>query len=220
MIRRSLATGALLALAACSVPHPFERPSSGEGELAQPEAGVLCVPAFPLLPPELGTALREALAEELVKREVLASAAAACPPGAPRILVWEAPHREGAAAAPRLMLSRPPLAGRPHPPAIVTLPPPVDPARWPDAATRWAAMLADRLGYLPPARPSVRSPLAGIAPLSSSRAPAPPPVPARSAGEAVFVAPVMGATGNGNTLLRFAMLGHLRRAGLAPSADD
>ncbi|MGE4529390.1 MAG: hypothetical protein AB7D00_13575, partial [Rhodospirillaceae bacterium] len=67
---------------------------------------------------------------------------------------------------------------------------------------------------------SVRSPHAGIAPLSSSRAPAPPPVPARSAGEAVFVAPVMGATGNGNTLMRFAMLGHLRRAGLAPSADD
>lgn len=219
MIRRILAAGAILALAACSVPHPFERPSADEGWIGQPEAGVLCIPAFPLLPPELGEALRSALAEELINREVLASAEAACQPGAPRILVWEAPHREDDTAPPRLVLSRPPQAGRSFAPVVVALTPPVDPARWPDAAARWAAMLADRLNYLPPARPSVRSPLAGIAPLSQTRPAAPPPAPAKPAGEAVFVSPVMGATGNGNTLLRFAMLGHLRRAGLAPSAE-
>ncbi|WP_337996856.1 hypothetical protein [Oleispirillum naphthae] len=214
MILRILAAGALAALAACSTPRPFERPSGSDGELGLPEAEVLCVPAFPLLPPEPGQALRAALAEELVKREVLASAAAACPPGAPRILVWEAPRRDGDAAPPRLMLSRPPAAGRPYPPAIVALPPAA--GLRPDVAARGAATLADRLGYLPPARPSVRSPLAGLAPLSRSPAPAAPPAPA---DETAFVAPVMGATGNGNTLMRFAMLGHLRRAGLAASAE-
>lgn len=206
-------------LAACSLPRPFDHTNTGEVELGAPGSTLLCVSPFPALPPELADALRGALADELVRREILAIASDDCPPATPRILAWETPPpAEGTVA---LMLSRPPQAGRSVPPVGVTLPVP-EPELWPEASARWAMIIADRLGYRPPAIPSARSPLdlggrvgAPPAAIPNSTTPAP-------TAEKVLVELVDGAGGDGNTLLRFAMIGHLRHAGFQPvvKAED
>ncbi len=205
----------LLGLAACEVPHPFERGRPGEGELGAPDAPILCVAPVPGLPSELERALRDALAEELVRREYLALAADPCPPDAPRILAWES----SANGVSRLMFSRP-AGGRPFAPVAIDLAPPADPALWPEAASRWAAMLADRLEFFSPAVRSVRAPFET---LLDRRPPPAAPSPPRAATaddpDRIFVETVEGASGDGNTLLRFAMLGHLRRFGLKPEAE-
>jgi hypothetical protein len=205
---------ALAELAACDIERPFER-AWGEGELNAPETTILCVAPIADLPPALAEALRTALAEELVKRETLANAADPCPPTAPRILSWTVEADNGQ-APPLLMFSRP-TGTRPVPPLAISLTAPDDPAQWTETAERWATMLADRLGYFPPAVRSVRAPFD----LSFRRSATPPPLAPVAADDParVFVDTVDGATGDGNTLLRFAMLGHLRRFGLKPEAE-
>lgn len=205
----------LFGLAACEVPHPFERGRPGEGELGAPDTPVLCVAPIPGLPSELERALRDALAEELVRREYLALAADPCPPDAPRILSWES----SADGASRLMFSRP-AGGKPFAPVAVGLASPADPALWPETASRWATMLADRLEFFPPSTRSVRAPFESL--LDRRPSPAAPPPPRAAAiddPDRIFVETVEGASGDGNTLLRFAMLGHLRRFGLKPEAE-
>lgn len=200
-----------LLAAACDMPRPFDHTRTGEAELPVPASTLLCVSPFPALPPELAQTLRGALADELVRREVLAVASDACPPATPRILAWEAaPPADDVVA---LMLSRPPANGRIMPPVAVSLPVP-EPGLWPEAAARWSMMIADRLGYRPPATPSARSPLdlasrPGAPPAADSATPAP-------TAEKILVELVDGAGIDGNTLLRFAMIGHLRRAGFKP----
>lgn len=210
-----------LLAAACSMPRPFDHTNTGEEELASPVTPLLCVAPFPALPPELAETLRGALADELVRREVLAVASDDCPPATPRILAWETPSQtEGTVS---LMLSRPPKAGRAIPPVGITLPVP-EPELWQEASARWAMLIADRLGYRVPAIPSARSPL-DLAPGGRLGAPpaaaAAPETPAPAA-EKILVELVDGAGGDGNTLLRFAMIGHLRRAGFQPvvKAED
>lgn len=203
-----------LAATACEMPRPFDHTKTG-AEIAAPSVSVLCVAHFPGLPPALSDALRTSLADELVRREVLAVADDDCPPATPRILAWEAEAPPPGAV--RLMLSRPPINGRPVPPAPVTLPVP-EAELWPEAAARWAMMIADRLGYRPPAVPSARSPMDFAA---TPGAPAAAKTEAPAA-EKVLVDLVDGAGVDGNTMLRFAMIGHLRRAGFQPvvKAED
>ena len=208
-----------LLAAACSTPRPFDHTSTGLAEISAPGDTLLCVSAFPALPPELAATLRGALADELVRREVLAVASDACPPATPRILAWDTHSADPGIAA--LMLSRPPKGGRTVPPVAVSLPVPA-PALWDEASARWAMMIADRLGYRPPAIPSARSPLDLAGRLSAPPAAAPDPATPAPSAEKILVELVDGAGGDGNTLLRFAMIGHLRRAGFHPvvKADD
>ncbi len=207
----------LTGLAACDIPLPFERVRAGEGELDAPETPILCIAPIPGLPTALDKTLRTALATELVTRETLADATEPCPPTAPRILSWTVPTTDSA-DAPRLMFSRP-AGNRPLPPIAVTLPVPADPAQWPDQASRWATMLANRLGYFPPAVRSARAPFESLIKQAPPPAASPPRATDPADPSRVFVDIVEGATGDGNTLLRFAMLGHLRRFGLKPEAE-
>ncbi len=213
---RALAFCGLAALAACDVGHPFERLAGSEGELGAPPIPVLCVDPIPGLPADLARNLRDALADELVRREHLATADDSCPPGSPRIMSWQV----SANGTSRLMFSRP-ANGRANAPVTVAIDPPADPARWPETAQRWALLLADRLDFQPPTVRSVRAPFDSL--LDARARPAPPaaapaPVAADDPGR-IFVETVDGATGDGNTLLRFAMVGYLRRAGLKPEAE-
>lgn len=206
-------------LVACEMPRPFGREVTGAPEIGVPAASieVLCVAAIPGLSPTMASALRSALADELVRREVLAAPADPCPTATPQILAWEAsPAANGVA---QLMVSRPPRNGRPVPPIAITLP-----ADAPETAPRWALVLADRLDYRPPRVPSAVSPLDTLMGRTPARGglPPPPTETPRPQGEKVFVELVEGAGSDGNTLLRFAMIGHLRRAGLQPvvKAED
>ncbi len=202
-----------LLAAACSMPRPFDHTSTGEDELSAPAAPLLCVAPFPALPPELAQTLRSALADELVRREVLAVASDTCPPATPRILAWEVPPPSDGSVS--LMLSRPPQAGRSVPPVGVTLPVP-ESDLWQEASARWAMLIADRLGYRTPAIPSTRSPLDSLGRLNAPPAARPDSATPAPSAEKVLVELVDGAGGDGNTLLRFAMIGHLRRAGFQP----
>lgn len=211
----ALATAALLA--ACEMPRPFGRDVTGAPDLGVPSASieVLCIAAIPGLSPAMSGALRGALADELVRREVLAAPADPCPAATPQILAWEAaPPANGVV---QVMFSRPPRNGRTVPPIAVSLP-----ADAPETAPRWALMLADRLDYRPPRVPSAVSPLDTLMGRPPARGGLPPPAAEapRPQGEKVLVELVEGAGGDGNTLLRFAMIGHLRRAGLQPVVKD
>ncbi|SBW03818.1 exported hypothetical protein [uncultured Alphaproteobacteria bacterium] len=211
-----LAAAALVA--ACETPRPFGRDVTGEPEVGLPQtsAEVLCISAFPALSPEMAAALRGALADELVRREILAAPADPCPAAAPQILAWLAAPPENGVAP--LMISRPPRDGRAMPPIMVALP-----LDAPEAAPRWALTLADRLGYRPPRVPSTVSPLETLMGRAPARGGLPPPADApKPQMEKVFVDLVDGAGSDGNTLLRFAMIGHLRRAGMQPvvKAED
>lgn len=208
-----------LLAAACSLPRPFDHTKTGLPELSAPGDTLLCVSAFPALPPELAETLRGALADELVRREILAVASDSCPPATPRILAWDTQSPTPGTAA--LMLSRPPIDGHSVPPVAVSLPVPA-PELWQEAAARWAMMIADRLGYRPPATPSTRSPLDLGGRLGPPTAAVPESTTPAPAAEKVLVELVDGAGGDGNTLLRFAMIGHLRRAGFQPvvKAED
>jgi hypothetical protein len=212
---RTLAFCGLAGLAACDVAHPFERLGS-EGELGAPPIPVLCVEPIPHLPAPLAQALRAALAEELVRREYLAAATDPCPSGSPRIMAWET-TTDG---IPRLTFSRP-SEGRANTPITVSLEAPADPALWPDTAERWAAYLAERLRFFPPAVRSVREPFENLldARLKPTASPVAPVPVAADHPDRIFVETVEGATGDGNTLLRFAMLGYLRRTGLKPDTE-
>ena len=146
----AFATAALLA--ACDMPRPFGREVAGPIDIGAPQesAEVLCISAVPALSPQMAAALRGALADELVRREVLAAPADPCPTASPQILAWEAGAAGNGVAA--LMFSRPPRNGRPVPPIALTLP-----QDSPETAARWALTLADRLGYRPPRIPDRKS---------------------------------------------------------------
>ncbi len=220
MTRAAVRLGAGIAaalVAACEMPRPFGRDVTGAPDVGLPGSSteVLCIAPVPALSPAMAAALRGALADELVRREVLAAPADPCPPTGPRILAWEAaPAADGVAA---LMFSRPAQNGRPVPPVALTVPEDA-----PDTAPRWALALADRLGYRPPRTPSAISPLDTLMGRTPSRAPAAAAEAPRPQADKVFVDLVEGAGTDGNTLLRFAMIGHLRRAGLQPvvKAED
>ena len=226
-VRGILAGPALLALTiglwGCELPQPFAHDEDSPPPLAAAQGRVLCIASVPGFPAGLGTAFRLALADELVKREVLATAAEPCLPGSPRLGATAVAGDAGGAS---LIWMRAPAAGF-LPRTVIYAFPADEPLDWTATVQGWAAMTAERLGYAIPVHRSARSPLADILDPGTAepapavrqaavppRAPAPPEVipPARR----IWVEGVEGAPGNGNVSLRFAMMGHLRRLGLTP----
>lgn len=205
---RILGVLAALAVGGCDVPHPFQHDEDAATTIPQSKGGVLCIAPIPGLPDGLEKDLRGALADELVSREYLATAADGCPP--PRLISWIGEETEPSAVV--LAWNRPAPPNSPDATATVSLSVPADETVWPDAAKRWAKSLADRLSFPPPKRRSVRQPgdlfldRPGIDPTNMDMT-------------RVFVSAVTGASGDGNLMLRFAMIGHLRKMGYDPETE-
>ncbi len=207
-------------LQACALPRPFEHSKSLITKNAPTlAANVICIPPLPALPDAIAEQYRTAITDNLLRREHLAASKATCSDNTPTLQVvyfereanqivldWQA-HTPG------------------HLPKdyrqVLHLPP--SPQDIADHTKSWSTQLADQLGYLPPRHRSVRSLYDGLPEdlrrkydrnlATSAQDTAPVRLP-------IHVAAVSGADDQGNTLLRYSMLGYLRRAGYDPKVTS
>jgi len=219
-------------LSACDTPKPFKGTLTELVPTVRPSGSIICIAPIRDIPKTVSDSLSNALADELIDREYLAIPRSDC--SKDEFWIRSAPQstpaektKQGttyvwtAAASPSLQHS-------------LTINPQDTPYSE-QTLKKLAKDIADHLGYPPPKQSSVRSPydlpdgtnallraktkLTSEANPSQNEAKAKDKQQTKDAPIRVYVKLGKGANGEGNLLLRYSMLGYLRRAGYEVTLD-